>query len=227
MADLPLEKKSVLTRRSIHVQRPEICLVAIVGSKIVSQTCWSVPLWGHSVPFSSLPISPSPASYSHYFNLSLLLIFFPPSLSHSGTTSTGRGTTFWAWPVSPRTSWLRFLTSSSLTWEHVGSNHRQHPLPTHHRDNLSKPRYEEQARRGKKAVLERGVSWTLRTKYFHLPKAALHALWLWIAVVFHVFRKLHAGARGCHFSGQEKPTRVCLLKTSSIPVSVWNFYCYF
>lgn len=69
-------------------------------------------------------------------------------------------------------------------------------------------------------VLESGVRWTCHAKYFHFLKAALHALWLWITVVFHVFRKLHAGPGEWRFWGQEKKMRVCLLPLSSIPVIV-------
>ena len=75
-----------------------------------------------------------------------LLMFFPLSLSHSGTTLTGQGTTSWAWPGSPKTSWLRSLASSCPTWKLVGSSHHQHPLPTHHQDSPSKPRYNQQRR---------------------------------------------------------------------------------
>lgn len=53
-------------------------------------------------------------------------------------------------------------------------------------------------------VLESGVRWTCHAKYFHFLKAALHALWLWITVVFLVFRKLHAGPGEWRFWGQEK-----------------------
>lgn len=73
-------------------------------------------------------------------------------------------------------------------------------------------------------VLESGVRWTCHAKYFHFLKAALHALWLWITVVFHVFRKLHAGPGEWRFWGQEKKMRVCLLPLSSIPVIVWIFF---
>lgn len=73
-------------------------------------------------------------------------------------------------------------------------------------------------------VLESGVRWTCHAKYFHFLKAALHALWLWITVVFHVFRKLHAGSGEWCFWGQEKKMRVCLLPLSSIPVIVLIFF---
>lgn len=76
-------------------------------------------------------------------NISLHVIFFPLSLSHSGTTSTGRGTTSWAWPGSPKTSWRRYPTSSSPTWGPAGSSHRQRHLPTRRQGSPSKPRYEE------------------------------------------------------------------------------------
>lgn len=165
--------------------------------------------------------------YSSTLNLFLISVLqslyfplLPPSLSHSETTSTGRGTTSWAWPGSPKTSWPRSPTSSSPTWGPAGSSRRRRRLPTHLQHNLSKPRYEEP---GRSQVSESGVSWTLRAKYFHFPKAALYALSSWITVVFLVFRKLHVGPGECRFRGQEKPMRVCLLPLSSIPVNVWNF----
>ena len=75
-------------------------------------------------------------------------------------------------------------------------------------------------------VLESGVTWTLRPKYFHFTKAALQASSSWITMVILVFRKLHVGPGECRLWGQEKPMRVCLLPLSSIPFTVWNF-CFF
>lgn len=92
---------------------------------------------------SLLPLSVSHLFFSKCHFNSCLVPFLPLSSSHSGTTSTGQGTTSWAWPGLPKTSWPRSLTSSSPTWGPVGSSRHQHHHPIHRQANPSKPKYEE------------------------------------------------------------------------------------
>lgn len=58
----------------------------------------------------------------------------PHSLCRSGITWTGRETTCWVWHDWPKTFWLRFPTSSFLTWRAGESNPTQRRLRTHRRD---------------------------------------------------------------------------------------------
>lgn len=86
------------------------------------------------------------------------------SLSPSETILTGLEITSWAWPGWPRTSWLRFLTSSCPTWGPGGLNHRQRHLRTHPQGNPSKRRYDE-LKCGKYGL----GGWSPRAEYFHFP----------------------------------------------------------
>lgn len=138
-----------------------------------------------SLARQSLCVSQQNDSFLKQMNL--FFCFFL-SLSHSETILTGLEITSWAWPGSPKTCWLRSLTSSCPTWGPGGLNHRQLHLLTHHRGNLSKPRYEE-CRCGQHGF----GSWIPHTEYFHFPKAARHALLSWSTVAILVFRKVCLG----------------------------------
>lgn len=66
----------------------------------------------------------------------------PHSLCRSGITWIGRETTCWVWHDWPKMFWLRFPTSSFLTWRAGESNPTQRRLRIHLRDTHTTHRSE-------------------------------------------------------------------------------------